>query len=262
MFKSILPYMRCPRCSADNLQEQTNGASCKVCNAHYRCTNGILDMLGEDSLEVITPFQHLMQTRMIVSIYEKAWRRIGYYLASSRSFKKEMQTILSYLAGRDASTVLDVACGPAIFTCPIAKHTDGVVVGFDLSWPMLRAARRSFLAKGCRNVALVRGTVFRLPFKTSSFSLLNCCGALHLFDRPKEALEEMARVLCPKGHLIAQTTIRPSHSGGAAYLMEKIIRFGFFDEDELHQLLSARGFKIINSERHRISYTFVASRNS
>jgi ubiquinone/menaquinone biosynthesis C-methylase UbiE len=254
--------MRCPRCSAEDLRQREDGASCGVCNAKYASTEGILDMLGADSPEVITPFQHIMQTRLIVSIYEKAWRRIGYYLASSRSFKNEMETVLSHLEGKDATSALDVACGPGVFTGPIAMKTKGIVVGFDLSWPMLRAAQRSLTAKGCKNFFLIRGTVFRLPFKTASFPLINCCGALHLFDRPKEALQEMARVVSPNGHLIAQTTIRPSHSGGLSYFLEKIIRFGFFDENELQDLLSSQGFRILKDERHRISYTFVARRNS
>jgi len=72
-------------------------------------------MMGSDTDEVITPFQRLMQFPVIVSIYEKIWRRIGYYLASSRSFSKEMQTVLKLAEGKRIERALDLACGPGVF---------------------------------------------------------------------------------------------------------------------------------------------------
>jgi len=83
---------------------------------------------------------------------------------------------------------------------------------------------------------------------------------LHLFDKPDAALDEVARVLSPGGYFCVQTTIRPAQSAGFAYFLEKFIRFGFFDEAELRRKLTARGFSIIESERHRISFTFLAKR--
>jgi hypothetical protein len=65
-------------------------------------------------------------------------------------------------------------------------------------------------------------------------------------------------VVGPGGHLAAQTTIRPAHSIGLAYLLERFIRFGFFYEEELREKLRLAGFKIVESERHRISFTLLA----
>jgi len=65
-------------------------------------------------------------------------------------------------------------------------------------------------------------------------------------------------VLAPGGYLTVQTTIRPEHSAGTAYLLERFIRFGFFDQSGLDEKISQKGFKILESERHRISYTFLA----
>jgi len=68
----------------------------------------------------------------------------------------------------------------------------------------------------------------------------------------------MSRVLRPAGHVSIQTTIRPDHSGGIAYFLERFIRFGFFKQDELKQRLRRHGFEIVRSERHRISFTLLA----
>ena len=215
-------------------------------------------MTGDDSHDVITPFQRVMQARWIAAIYEHWWRRLGYFLASLRSFDKEMAAILSMSRDKDTRLVLDLACGPGVFTRPLAAQSKGIVVGLDLSWPMLRHAQRMLERTRTRNVLLIRGSALRMPFADGAFSYLNCCGALHLFDQPEVALKEMARVLAKEGYLSIQTTIRPSRSAGLAYFLERFIRFGFFEESELITKLKNHGFEILSSERHRISYTLLA----
>jgi len=219
---------------------------------------GILDMLGSDANEVITPFQRLMQSPPIVSIYENIWRRIGYYIASARSFGKEMNTVLQLADNREMDRGLDLACGPGVFTRPLARRTKGVVIGLDLSWPMLRHAQTRMKKEGIRNILFVRASAFSMPFVDKAFQYVNCCGALHLFDRPEAALKEVARVLDSEGFLSVQTTIRPERSIGIAHFLEKFIRFGFFEEAELKTLLSKHSFRLSRSERHRISFTFLA----
>jgi SAM-dependent methyltransferase len=231
---------------------------CCGCRKSYPIRDGVLDMVGDGSGEVITPFQRLMQSRPVVSIYEGFWRRAGYFIASSRTFEKEIRTVMQLASRADSTRVLDLACGPGIFTRPLAKQASGFVVGLDLSWPMLREARQRATAEGLANICLVRGTVFRLPFISGAFPLVNCCGALHLFDDPDRALDEIRRVSGPQGHVCIQTTIRPQVSGGAAYMLERFIRFGFFDEAELRERIRRRGLALLETERHRISFTLLA----
>jgi ubiquinone/menaquinone biosynthesis C-methylase UbiE len=127
---------------------------------------------------------------------------------------------------------------------------------------MLNHAQNVMKREGPDNVLFLRATAFSLPFIDSSFPFINCCGALHLFDRPSDALGEIARVLEPGGHLCVQTTIRPARSAGFAYFLERFIRFGFFDETELRELMRSHGLSIVESERHRISFTFLARRST
>src|SRR3990172_6623270 len=121
-------------------------------------------MLGSDSNEVITPFQRLMQTPLIVSIYERFWRQAGYFLASSRSFGRELQTVMTMGRSRSPERALDLACGTGVFTRPLARTTGSPVVGLDLSRPMLNHARRLAEKEGMHTVLFVRGTAFSLPF--------------------------------------------------------------------------------------------------
>lgn len=254
--------MQCPRCSGHPLLRKGGGLACGNCDAWYAEHAGILEMLAKESDEVITPFQRVMQTPAVVSIYENIWRRIGYFLASSRSFDKEIDTVLQYAGGRSTGRILDLACGPGIFTRPLARLSDGVVIGLDLSRPMMLRAQKTIRKEGISNIVLIRATAFSMPFIDGALQYINCCGALHLFDNPEMALKEMKRVLDPEGFLCVQTTIRPEHSAGFAFILERFIRFGFFDESGLRDLLARHGFEVLQSERHRISFTFLAkSRN-
>ncbi len=259
---TILPFMRCPGCARAPLRRRGDGAGCPGCGKTFPMRDGILDMLGEDAVGVITPFQRVMQTGLVVSIYENSWRPAGYFLASSRPFREEVKTILRLAERAGGGRVLDLACGTGVFTRPLARRWPGVVVGFDLSLPMLRRARRRLDREGLANVVLIRGTVFRLPFIAGAFPYVNCCGALHLFDNPDEALDEIRRVSVPGARLSVQTTIRPLRSVGMAYLLERFIRFGFFEEAELREKMREKGFALLETERHRISFTFLAERIS
>lgn len=260
MLSKILPYLRCPRCLSTELRRDLDGLVCGSCESQFPIKKGILDMMGSDSSETITPFQRLMQTPGIVSIYEKLWRRIGYYLASSRPFGQEMRTVLQFGKNRNTSQALDLACGTGVFTRPLARQGGGFVVGIDMSWPMLTHAQRLMENEGMRNILYVRSTAFCLPFVDAAFPYVNCCGALHLFSRPDAALKEIGRILIPGGYLCVQTTIRPNRSAGFAYFLERFIRFGFFDEDKLREQMRCQGFTLVESERHRISFTFLAQR--
>ena len=260
MHANLLPLMRCSRCGEGPLLGGDEQVSCSACSAVFSASDGILDMLGGAYGGRITPFQRIMQTRMVVAIYEGLWRRAGYFIASSRSFNKELATVLAMTSGKDAARLVDLACGPGIFTRPLARQSRGIVVGVDLSLPMLRHARRLLRRDGLDKVALVRASAAALPFSDGAFSYVNCCGALHLFDNPDAGLAEIRRILSVGGHLCVQTTIRPVRSAGMAYLLERFIRFGFFEKESLDGKLANLGFKILESERHRISYTFVCRR--
>jgi SAM-dependent methyltransferase len=254
---SILSFLRCPRCAGTALEERSKKVSCKTCASDYPVRQEILDMMPDESAEVITPFQRLMQAAPVARIYERLWRPLGYYIGSSRPFSEEVRTVLRLQQETDCSRILDLACGTGVFARPLARAA-GLVIGFDLSWPMLDRAKWLAHQEGTANLAFIRGTVFKLPFIAEAFPSINCCGALHLFDQPDAALREMRRVLRPGGHVSIQTTIQPDRSGGMAYFLERFIRFGFFKEDELKERMRRHGFEILRSERHRISFTQLA----
>jgi SAM-dependent methyltransferase len=84
------------------------------------------------------------------------------------------------------------------------------VVGFDLSLPLLQAARRA-AAEG----AYVGGSVFELPFADGVFDGVVANFLLVEFAKPAAAIGEICRVLRPGGRFLFQG-IHPFTFGGNA----------------------------------------------
>lgn len=236
--------------------------TCPKCGRSHPLREGILDFLDRrEGQEVITPFQRLMQFPPVIAVYERYWRPMGFFIASSQSFQKISQDLVRLINPRERSCILDLACGPGLLSCPLALGSSAWVVGLDLSLPMLRQARRKADVTGLKNLFLVRCSAFRLPFRDCCFDATLCSGALHLFDRPEAALTEIARTLSTTGCFVCQTTIKPRHSAGMAHFLDKVVRFGFFDSAEmLNEKVRSAGMIVKQEWNWRIIHLFRAER--
>src|SRR5450759_3404338 len=68
--------------------------------------------------------------------------------------------------------ILDAGCGAARNAAPMAA-LGGAVVGTDVSWPMLEAARRRVASEGVAGrVGLVRAPMDYLPLRDANFDLV------------------------------------------------------------------------------------------
>ncbi|MFP4475375.1 MAG: methyltransferase domain-containing protein [Desulfatibacillaceae bacterium] len=193
--------LRCPVCRGADVAVDDHGALCAAHGRGYPVTEGVPDMAPSLSVER-TIAQRTMETPAVVRVYEsRLWRRhplLG--LALGVRFDKEIRIILDAARLPEGGTMLDVACGSGIYTRPFARRLrEGLVVGLDLSEPMLTRAVRLARRDGLDNAVFIRGNAMELPFFDESFSAVNCCGALHLFPDPGAAVREAARVLRPGG---------------------------------------------------------------
>jgi len=101
------------------------------------------------------------------------------------------------LAGRPGMRILDLGCGAARNAVPLAAE-GAAVVGADIVWPMLAAARKRVGAAGLgRRVVLVRAPMDRLPLRDASVDLVVAHGIWNLARSAAEfrrAIAEAARV--------------------------------------------------------------------
>ena len=97
-------------------------------------------------------------------------------------------------------TVLDVACGPGLITCAVAR-TARHVTGIDITPAMIDEARKRQQSMGLTNMDWKVGDVLPLPFSDASFSAVITRYSFHHFLEPEAVLVEMVRVCQPGGRV-------------------------------------------------------------
>jgi ubiquinone/menaquinone biosynthesis C-methylase UbiE len=94
--------------------------------------------------------------------------------------------------------ILEPGCSTALLTEEIGKRIDGIAVGVDNDLTILERAK-----KREKNLSLVCGDVYSLPFKKDSFDSIIFQFFLLWVKHPEDALGEMMRTLMKKGYISA-----------------------------------------------------------
>jgi SAM-dependent methyltransferase len=207
-----------------------------------------LDLLGE-SIESTGTTQDLMETGVVPRIYERWWRPALGQVAkgfTGPGMQEEIRIARLLLGLRPGDGVLDVACGPGNFSRAFARTVgdSGLVVGIDASKTMLERGAAELRRSGLKNLALIRGDATRLPFVDDSFDATCCFAALHLFEDPFSALDEMTRVLTPGGRIALMTSVQRKLAprGPVKPIAERLSGMRVFGQDEIAEALEQRGY--------------------
>ncbi|MCA9454039.1 MAG: methyltransferase domain-containing protein [Nitrospira sp.] len=135
------------------------------------------------------------------------------------SASMDMLVQFSGVGARD--TVLDVACGPGIVACELAKHA-AHVTGLDLTPTMIEEAGKRQQEQNLTNVSWHIGDVLPLPFPSAHFSCVVTRYSFHHFLDPMAVLLEMVRVCKPHGRVMVVDAVLPSEKTGAYNRMEQL----------------------------------------
>jgi ubiquinone/menaquinone biosynthesis C-methylase UbiE len=132
---------------------------------------------------------------------------------------EDLDRLLAWGAARRADRVLDVATGgghTALAFAGIARR----VVAYDLTEPMLAAARAHVRGRGAATVEFVAGDAGDLPFRDESFDVVTCRTAAHHFADVAAAVRQIYRVLRPGGSLLLQDILGHDDAASAAFILE------------------------------------------
>ncbi len=115
--------------------------------------------------------------------------------------------LIEALRPTSADRVLDVGCGPGLFSLSLAERT-GEVTGIDLTPQMLDQARALQRELNINNIRWQQGDVLPLPFADEAFSIVVTKATFHHFADPAAVLAQMVRV-CTHGGRISVTDLTP-----------------------------------------------------
>lgn len=139
-------------------------------------------------------------------------------------------------------TVLDLGCGNGNILVQLAQ-TGSRLYGLDLSSNMIAEAERRLGGRA----SLTVGDAQLLPYGDESFDLVICNASFHHYPRPDTVLEEIRRVLKPRGVLILGDPTAPAP-------IRTLLNIGFQGRDsgdfkiygkkELYRSLENHGFMV------------------
>src|SRR5207237_681749 len=95
-----------------------------------------------------------------------------------------------------------------------------VVVAYDLTEPMVAAARGHVRARGAANVEFVAGDAGDLPFRDESFDVVTCRTAAHHFADVPAAVRQIHRILRAGGSLLLQDILGHDDTDANAFILE------------------------------------------
>lgn len=125
-----------------------------------------------------------------------------------------IDTLLRMSAVTADDTVLDVACGPGIVACELARHARSVT-GVDITPGMLQQARQRQRQQGLSNVQWQEANAVQLPFAADTFSLVVTRYSFHHLQDVQQALREMMRVCAPGGRVLVADVVMPDEQAAA-----------------------------------------------
>lgn len=136
--------------------------------------------------------------------YDRRFRRVlGGARAEAWGLWRRPERALRLLPPVRGRLTLEVGCGAARWSIALAAR-GARAVGLDFSRAQLEHARRELRTQRAR-VALVEGSVERIPPPDGTFDLVFCDWGALTFADPLRAVPECARVLRPGGHFVFAT---------------------------------------------------------
>lgn len=102
------------------------------------------------------------------------------------------------------SLILEAGCGVGAQTKIIAtKNPDSNFISIDLSEDSIKKAKKLIKSLDIKNVSFRQGDIYNLSFENEAFDFIIVCFVLEHLQNPRQALNELKRVLKTSGTMIA-----------------------------------------------------------
>jgi ubiquinone/menaquinone biosynthesis C-methylase UbiE len=166
-----------------------------------------------------------------------------------------LERIVRAARPRPSDTALDVACGPGLLVCGLARRVRNAT-GIDLTPAMLEQARKTQAAQGLTNVSWDQGDVSAMPYEDGRFDIVTCRFAFHHFPAPLPILREMRRVCRPGGRVVVADSAPVAGKDAAFNAMERLrdpSHTRALPEEEMAALFTEGGLPAPRIDRTRLA---------
>ncbi len=154
--------------------------------------------------------------------------------------KVETKCVFDLFKVRKGMKVLDVGCGTGNFSIKLAKM-GCEVIGIDISEEMLKVAKDKAKKEGL-NIKFYNMDVYDMKFEDNCFDGVISVTAFEFLKDPDKAIEEMFRVLKPKGYLLIGT-INKDSEWGELYLSKEFQENTVFKYADFKTLEDMKAYK-------------------
>lgn len=168
---------------------------------------------------ILTVLAVLLVWQVVIRLFKKKFHFpapafIGRFLDSDLRRKLQPPDQLIERSGiKQGMRVLEVGCGSGAFVTFVAKAVGktGKVYALDIQPAMLNQLKAKLTRsenRDIKNIKLILGSAYKLPFADSSLDLVYMVTVLQEIPDKKKALKEAKRVLKPRG-ILAVTEFLP-----------------------------------------------------
>jgi SAM-dependent methyltransferase len=129
--------------------------------------------------------------------------RLYYSWYAGWFYQHRLRMIATLMNELQVGNLLDVGFGSGIFIKELLKYADRVT-GIDIH-SSFDGIHTMLIQEGVdlSRIELHRGSVLDIPYPEGSFDAVTCVSVLEHFENPGDALQEIRRVLTPRGVLLA-----------------------------------------------------------
>lgn len=243
---------RCWRCGKP-LTLARGGLTCTGCGARHRPHRGVFDLLPPGAEREAGVFDAWYGYLYDAGVNSRDLAVPGGFLMWGADLARVYRMMALAIACEKDEVVLDVPTGGGVTFAAGAPETEGLLVGVDLSRPMLERAARRRTAAGldARHVLLAHGDATRLPLFDGSVDRVACFNSLHCIRGHEAVLAEFRRVLRKGGELVGTTLVQDAPLPWRVNV--EFARLGGFfvppDSGELRSTARRAGFRTWTSEQ-------------
>ncbi len=165
--------------------------------------------------KVVTPYKNTKQGKkeQVTQMFDNVSKEYD-FLNRVLTFGLDINwrnKVVKIVKESNSKKILDIATGTGDLAINLTKIKDAKITGLDISSGMLEIAKQKVKKKNLENnINLVLGDSEKLPFSDNQFDAITVGYGVRNFENLDKGLQEIYRVLKPKGTFVVLETSQPT----------------------------------------------------